>query len=55
MNSTACAIEFMKMVGADSYVRPKAPFCTILTALRHQIMDTINKMGGWIVCARTTR
>ena len=43
-NLTACAIEFMKMVGADLHIRPKVPFCTNSTALRHQIMVTVNEM-----------
>ena len=42
MNPIACAIEFMKVVGADSHVCPTVRFCKTVTALRHQIMVTIN-------------
>ena len=43
-NLTACAIQFMKMVGSDLHIRPKVPFCTNRTATRHQIMVTVNEM-----------
>ena len=49
---TACAIEFMKTVGADLYIRPKVPFCITPTALRHLV--SINEMNEWIVCATAT-
>ena len=48
LSVTACAIEFKKIVGADSYVRPKVPFCMNKTALRHKIMVCINLMDECI-------
>ena len=54
-NVTACAIKFMKTVGADLYVRPTVPSCTNPTALRHQIMVSMNQMDECIDCADATR
>ena len=40
---------------AIQYALPKVPFRTTPTAMRHQIMVTINKMNEWIVRADATR
>ncbi len=47
MNLTACAIKFMKMVGADLYIRPTVPSCKTVTALRHLVLIPINEMNEW--------
>ena len=44
MNLTACAIEFMKTVGADLYIRPEVPSRTNLTARAPQSWLHVNKM-----------
>ncbi len=49
------AIEFMKKVGTDSYVRPKVPFSTTATAMRHMVLVPMNWVVYDFVCARTTR
>ena len=54
-NVTACAIKFMKMVGADLHIRPTVPSCKTVTALRHKIMVCINLMDECINRASTSR
>ena len=54
-NVTACAIEFVKTVGADLHIRPTVPSCKTVTALRHKIMVCINLMDECINRASTSR
>ena len=42
---TACAIKFMKTVGADLHIRPTVPSRTNPTATRHLVLVSTNWMA----------
>ena len=52
---TACAIQFMKTVGADLHIRPTVPSRTNPIALCYKIMVCVNLMDECINCASTLR
>ncbi len=55
VNATACAIEFMKTVGADLHIRPKVESSLRSIRLRYKIMVCINLMDECINRASTLR